>query len=405
MNRILVATAAGFLLPFAGHGTNNIVAGNHRRVSPAEQSQSPIATIMTGRVMTVSGLIDPSALGHTLMHEHMFIDLVIPDEEPSRWRAAGRSRLVGATAVQLYNEPLALGNISAVMLGAFNRDNWQLNDERMAASEISAFRQQNGSTVVELTGTGMGREPQALRRVSRITGVNIVMGTGWYTAGWYPPDIESRSVSQLTDELVRDISVGVDGTGIRAGIIGEIGIGADPSSEPERRIIQASGHASRLTGAAITLHVSADQRQHSRVLDLLAAAGTDLSRVVLAHSDYLATDVSYLKLLLDRGVTISFDMLGEPPLVTRTRPIDSEVAQAIIELLKAGYADRIVLSQNVNSKIRWKAFGGTGYSFIEESFLPYLKRKGVDNAQIEQMIAENPRRILTFSAPQPLTGK
>lgn len=364
--------------------------------SAAQTSQAGAA----GRIMTVLGPLDPERSGHTLMHEHVFIDFTLPDNEPERWRLAGRTKPVGATAVGMYNAPLTLDILSAVMLGAPNRDNYLLNDERTAIAELGELKRRGGSTLVDVTSIGLKRNPRGLQQVSRATGVNIVMGSSWYVAGWRPSGLESRSIESLTGEIVRDVTIGVDDTDVRAGIIGEVGTSNDPDEPVENRILRASARASRLTGAAVTVHSLGMFKRHIRILDILQAEGADLRRVVLGHSDFLAGDAGYIRPLLDRGATIEFDLLGRPPLVTRTRPLDSEVAKTIADLVKAGYADRIVLSQDICTKTSLKAYGGTGYSFIEESFLPYLKRQGVTDAQINTIIVENPRRLLTLAAPQ-----
>ncbi|MBV6522452.1 MAG: hypothetical protein MNPFHGCM_02600 [Gemmatimonadaceae bacterium] len=365
----------------------------------ALRAQQPIPNL-AGRVMTVSGPVAPDRLGHTLMHEHIFVDLTLPDDQPERWAAAGRQRPAGATAARLYHQPLTLDIVSSVMLGAINRDNWLLTDESEQAREIAEFKRAGGGTIVDATSMGIDRRPEALQRVAQASGLNVVMGTGWYAAGWYPKDLDRRTVESLTDEIVRDLTVGVGGTGIRAGIIGELGTSANPGAGIENRILRASGRASRLTGAAITLHSTEAARQHARILDILVAEGADPSRVILGHADYLAGDLTYITPLLERGATIEFDLLGKPPLVTRKWPIDSEVAKTIVALTKAGYADRIVLSQDVSAKMSLKSYGGTGYSFIEEQFLPYLKRQGITDAQIARIMVENPKRLLTFVAPR-----
>lgn len=364
---------------------------------PASQAQAAEAT---GRIMTVLGPMDPAKVGHTLMHEHLFIDFTLPDMEPDRWQRAGRKRPIGATDVALYNAPLTMDILGAVALGAYNRDNWQLNDEATAIAEMQEFKRRGGSTLVDVTSIGLKRNPRGLQRVARATGVNIVMGTSWYTSGWWPEGIEQRSVESLTEQIVRDVTVGVDGTNVRAGIIGEVGTSGNPDDPVENRILRASGRASRLTGAAVTVHAPRSVKQHAKILDILSSEGADVRRVVLGHSDWLAGQMDYLKPLLDRGATIEFDLLGRPPLVTRKWPIDSAVAQTIVELIKAGYADRLLLSQDICTKISLDAYGGTGYSYIEQSFLPYLKRQGVTDAQINTIIEENPRRSLTLAAPQ-----
>lgn len=375
--------------------------------SHAQQASSTPATPATpaipslvGKIVTVSGPMDPMTLGHTLMHEHIFIDFTVPDEDPARWTIAGRKRPIGATDVALYNSPLTIENISAVMLGKPNRDNWILNDEKTALAEVAEYKQRGGGAIVDVTSVGLKRNPKGLERISRTTGVPIVMGSSWYTEAWRPADLENRSIESLTDEIVRDITVGIDGTAIKAGIIGEVGTGNAPEVGVENRILRASARASRITGAAITLHSIGSLKQHSKLLDILTSEGADPKRIIFGHSDLLASELSYLKTLLDKGVTIQFDLLGRPPLVTRTRPLDSEVAKTVADLVKAGYADRILLSHDICTKTSWKAYGGTGYSFIEESFLPYLKRIGLTDTEINQIIVENPRRLLTFVAPR-----
>jgi len=361
-------------------------------------SQAQAAGEATGKIMTVLGPIDPAQVGHALMHEHLFSDFTLPDMEPERWKRAGRKRLIGATDVALYNAPLTMDNLGVVALGAYNRDNWQLDDEATAIAEMQDFKRHGGSTLVDVTSIGLKRNPRGLQRVARTTGVNIVMGTSWYSSGWWPDGIEQQSVESLTNQIVRDVTIGVDGTDAHAGIIGEIGASGDPGDAVENRILRASARASRLTGAAVTVALGSS-KQHAKILDILASEGVDLHRVVLGHSDYLAGQVEYLKSLLDRGATIQFDLLGRPPLVTRTWPIDSAVARTIVDLIQAGYAGQLLLSQDISARTSLEAYGGTGYSYIEQSFLPYLKRQGVTDAQIATIVEANPRRLLTLVAP------
>lgn len=367
---------------------------------PDQQAAATPIPNLTGQVMTVNGPIPADRLGQTLMHEHVFIDFTVPDDEPDRWRMAGRTKPVEGEALRIYEAPLTMDILSVVLHGAPNRDNWRLDDEKAAIKEVADFKRHAGGTIVDASSIGLKRNPAGLRRVSQATGVNIVMGSSWYTDAWYAKELEQRSVDDLTSEIVRDVTVGVDGTGIRAGIIGEVGTSGAPASPTESKIIRASGRASRLTGAAVTLHTLGFFKKHSVVLDMLAAEGADLSRVVLGHSDFLAGDTAYLTSLLQRGATVQFDLIGKPALLTRMRAADPEVAKTIVELIKAGYTDRILLSQDICTKTSLKSYGGTGYAFILERFLPYLKHQGVTDAQIATLLVENPRRLLTFVAPQ-----
>ena len=135
---------------------------------------------------------------------------------------------------------------------------------------------------------------------------------------------------------------------------------------------------------------------------MLAAEGADLQRVVVGHSNRIAPELEFMTQLLARGVYIQFDTLGRPPTVRRAVN-DTDVAHGIVNLIEAGYVERILLSQDVCTKIQLKAYGGTGFSFIQEQFIPYLKQLGVTDAQIQTIMVDNPKRVLTFAAPAPRT--
>jgi phosphotriesterase-related protein len=378
-----------------------VLAASGAWLANVEGQSPPAIPNLAGQVLTVTGPIPPDQLGHTLTHEHLFIDFTSPDDQPAKWTMAGRTKPVGATDVAFYNAPLTMEMTAAVMLGKPNRDNWLLNDEALAIREVAEFKRRGGGSIVDVTSIGLRRNPEGLRRIARATGVNIVMGASWYQKAWHPADMDDRTVESLTAEIVRDVTVGVGDTGIRAGVIGEVGTTGNPLTGNELKVIRASGRASRITGAPISLHTSAALKEQPKILDLLAEEGADLSRVIVGHSDPIANDVPFLTELLKRGVYIQFDLLGRPPLVTRRRPTDAEVAAAILALVKAGHGERLLLSHDICTKTSLKAYGGTGYSFIEEMFVPYLKRQGATDAQIAAMIVDNPRRVFTFAAPQP----
>lgn len=183
-------------------------------------------------------------------------------------------------------------------------------------------------------------------------------------------------------------------------MIGEVGTGGDPLTANEIKVLRASARASRLTGAPISVHTAPALRAQPAILDLLAEEGADLSRVIVGHSDPIADDVPFLTTLLRRGAYVEFDLLGRPPLITRRRPTDAEVATTIVALVKAGFGERLLLSQDICTKTSLKAYGGTGYAFVEEMFLPHLKRLGLTEAQLATFVVDNPRRVFTLAAPR-----
>ena len=347
---------------------------------------------LAGKVLTVVGPVDPEVLGQTIMHEHIFIDFQNP---------VARANISRATDMGLHLAPVGLNVLSELRFRRTpNRDNLYLTDFGEAIDEVMEFKRHGGQTIVDVTSIGLGRDPHALQQVSQATGLSIVMGAGWYQKQFHPADMDSRSIEELTELILRDIVVGSQGTSVRSGIIGEVGINGNPLTSNEMKSIRASARASRITGAAISFHVGGRGEEKFVVLEAVAAEGADLRRVIMGHSNSIADDLPFMKRLLERGVFIQFDTLGRPN--GRLGGVDDgKVARGIVELIEAGYADRVLLSQDVCNKIHLKKYGGTGFSYVLENFLPALRDLGVEEEDIHKMMVENPVRALTFAAPEP----
>ena len=359
-----------------------------------------MGTINTGKVMTVKGPMDPNALGNTIMHEHLFIALakqVAPDHNTP------------TSELALWNQKVTLENLHLARSRKPILDNWILSDENLAIQEAMEFRKFGGNTMVELTSTGIHRDPVGLLSVSNATGLNIVMGSGWYQKLYHPSNMDELRVEDMADEIIRDITKGADGTEIRSGIIGEVGVEGNPIEPNEIKSMRASVIASQATGASISLHLGGKDTEKLQTLAIMDEAGVDHSRVVFGHSDSSAANIPLLLELLEAGVYIQFDLMGRVGVPLDLKPFDPStdrgltlsmaalVAEAIPQLINAGYANRILLSQDVCTKVQLKAYGGTGYSYILETFLPHLKTKGVTDQHIRMMMIENPKRVLTLA--------
>jgi phosphotriesterase-related protein len=310
------------------------------------------------RVQTVLGDLDPAELGWVLPHEHSAIALW---HIPNRW------------------------------------DYWELRrDEPVIVEELAAFRAAGGGTVVDLTLDGVGRDPSWLAGLARATGLHVVMGSGWYRGAHYPAEalIDRRSVDALADEIVRDATEGVAGTGIRAGIIGEIGTDKPWLSAQEERVHRAAARAARRTGLAITTHavqstVGLDQ------LTVFEAEGADLTRVVIGHADSHPS-LDYHLAIVERGATVEFDFLGMA-FTPLERHGEGRIVENLRELLARGHVDRILLSQDVCHDSQLRRYGGNGYTYLAETFLPRLRAAGVSDAEIRMITVDNPRRLLTIA--------
>jgi phosphotriesterase-related protein len=357
----------------------------------------------SGLVMSVTGPVQPSALGPTLPHEHLFIDLAAPFGNPPE-----APRLPGPATPEArarFEAGFRTADRGVLLPNAFtaNRDALVLDSVEDAVEELHYFRDTGGGTIVNVT-TSLGRNPRGLVEASRRSGVNVVMGTGFYRTAWHPPGLEGRSVDELTEYMVRELVRGDAETGVPAGIIGEISaedLRRLPEDSVEVRVLRAAARASRLTGAAITLHNQIGRpAKYHEALDILAAEGVDLSRVVVGHVTGL--DTEFVESLLQRGVLVQFDTLGAPFFVN-IKALDTRPnLETIVELIRRGHIRRLLVSQDVCTKYQLRKHGGFGYTFIATNVVPYLRANGVSEEQINQLLVANPADMLTFRPPRQL---
>ena len=311
---------------------------------------------MAPRVMTVSGPIPPDRLGFTLPHEHTGIFLWHIEK---RW------------------------------------DYWELTpDEDLLIEELRDLRRRGGGTLVDLTLDGVGRDPHRLRRLASATGLNIVMGTGWYRGAHYPAEalIDRRTVDDLADAIVLEFKDGVGETGIRPGIIGEIGTDKPWVSALEERVHRAAARASLRTGMAITTH-GVQSAVGLAQLEIFTEEGVDASRVVIGHADSYH-DLDFYLAVLATGANLEFDFVGHR--FGTEEALEPRLVETIVELLERGFAPQLLLSQDVCHNSQLKANGGFGYVYLHQHFLPTLRTAAVGEGEIRAMTIENPARILTI---------
>lgn len=301
-------------------------------------------------ITTVLGQITPQEAGFTLSHEHLVCDL---------WRLFP-----------------SYDNI--------------LDDECLAEQELRRYRDAGGGAVVDCTSVGLGRNPEALRRISKSTAVHIVMGSGWYREKVYPTYVFERSTGELSELLVAELEHGVDQTGIRAGFIGEIGTERHHISPAQERVFRAAARAQRRTGVSIWTHTTHFGELALEQIALLSEEGVRPQRIVISHlGDRL--DFTMLGRIAETGVYLGIDNCGY---LGDGYPKDDVRAQNIMRLIADGRLDQIMLSLDICAKSHLRANGGKGFAWLQESFLPKLRALGIKEDQIMQMTIVNPCRAL-----------
>jgi phosphotriesterase-related protein len=347
------------------------------------------AHVRSGKVMTVTGPVAVDQLGMTLMHEHILNDCRC-------WWHAPKTR---------ERQYLAESFVCIEILGELRQDpfvnkhNITLDDEPLAIAELKAFAAEGGRTVVEPTCQGIGRDPRALRRISEATGLNIVMGAGYYLGSSHPEKVAAMTAEQIADEIVREATQGVDGSDVKIGLIGEIGVSSDFTAGEEKSL-RGAAQAQVRTGLPLMVHLPGWFRLGHRVLDVVAEEGGDLRHTVLCHMNPSHDDQPYQQELAARGAFIEYDMIGMDFFYADQQvqcPSDEEAARAIVKLVEAGYTDRILLSHDVFLKMMLTRYGGNGYAYIPRHFLPRLRRHGLHEAILNQMMQDNPRSVFRAS--------
>src|SRR5881296_1378262 len=348
-------------------------------------------TPLSGKAQTVLGLVDGDAMGITLPHEHLLIDFKVMFKEPET--AADKGRALA---------PVTMANLGWVRQNfSSNLDNLRLLDEDVARDEALLFKNAGGRTLVDPTNRGLARDPLALARVARATGLNIVMGSGYYVAAAHPPDMDTRTTDAITREIVTDLTVGVGDTGVRAGLIGEIGT-TWPWTENEKKVVRAAVHAQRETGAPLMIHPGRHERLPLEIVEMVRKQGGDLGRTIMCHIERTIADRAVLLELAATGVYLEYDLFGletsyYPYNPAFDMPNDGGRMRQIIFLIERGHLAQILMSHDIAYKHCLTRWGGFGYHHLLVNVVPRLRGKGADDQTIETLLVANPRRAFVFA--------
>ena len=349
---------------------------------------------LAGSVQTVLGPIGPEKLGVTLTHEHLLVDL-----------SATHSRLDIASARGFYERPVSLETLGRIYYHAIpNADNSRLLDVSTAIEEAGLYSQYGGDSLVDATSIGLARDPVGLARISRATGLNVIMGASYYTDVTHPPDMDGRAEDKIVEEIVRDVTQGVDDTTIKSGVIGEVGC-SWPLSENERKVLRASARAQRLTGAPLLIHPGRDEASPTEIIDVLDEAGADLGRTVMGHIERTVLRRSSLKQVAESGCYIEWDLFGNersyyPPNPNIDMSRDAKRMDDIAWTISEGYGRKILVVHDICSKHRLQRYGGHGYHYLLAHIVPRMRARGFSQESIDDILVSNPRDALTFADPE-----
>jgi phosphotriesterase-related protein len=347
---------------------------------------------MKGKVQTVLGPIEPGQMGVTLTHEHLLIDL------------DGYFSQAEEASMRLYADRPVTMDILGKMgkLWFRNHANLKVLDEQLAIKEALRFRHAGGDSMVDTTSIGIARDPLALTRISRATGLNVVMGGSYYIPLFHPADMDEREEGAIEDEIVRDITVGVGDTGVRSGVIGEIGCMA-PLDANVTKVLRASARASVRTGAPITIHPGFAETSPAEILDVLIEAGADASQIIMGHIGPVVKDMGILRDVASSGCYIQHDLFGyESTNHEYLGRIGGQISDAqrierLEHLVEHGHEDQLLVAQDRCSLIHLERYGGPGYAHILEGIVPRMKKRGFSQDLVDKILIGNPAKALAFA--------
>ena len=284
--------------------------------------------------------------GYTLMHEHIFIDL------------SGIKKL----------------------------DDCRLDCKNETIEEFKKLYENGVRNITEVTNIGMGRDVNYIKEVSEKSGINVICATGFYKEPFYPEFVYEKNEKELSEIMKNDILKGIDGTDIKAGIIGEIGSSKDIITETELKVFKSAIITHLETGVPITTHTSLGTMGHEQVR-LFKEYKVNTDKIVIGHVD-LSGNVEYILEMLYNGVYVEFDTIGK----NNYLPDDIRI-EMLKEIEKRKLIDRVFLSMDITRKSNMEYKGGIGYSYIFNVFIPKLKEAGIKENSIEKMLKINPQNF------------
>lgn len=303
-------------------------------------------------IRTVCGDIFPADLGPTYMHEHLLTapPALVPDPD------------------------------------------FTMASEAVAIQELQGFRAAGGRALVEMTTPDYGRDPEGLRRVAQQAGVHVVAVAGWQKHKISQPFVAARTVNQLAEQIIAEVEQGIDGSSVRAGLI-KASSSLDRISAEEQKVFRAAARAQRETGALLSTHTEAGSMALEQV-ELLRAEGVDPARILIGHLDR-KMDYGYHLAVLQTGVSIGYDQIGKEKYYPNALRIEF-----LLRLCNAGFASQIVLSGDMARRSSWPSYGnwgGPGLTHILWCFLPLAYQRGLPAETIDQLLVQNPARLLALN--------
>lgn len=365
------------------------------------------------KIRTVCGPIAPEQLGFTSMHEHILSDC-------SMFRNRVRKACFIPNQRNLQpDDKLTMENRSILRHDiVLSIDNMKLDDEQVMTLEVADFKAGGGDAIVEVSAPGIRSSAEdllAFRRIAERTGVHIIASAGLYVEDTWPAHFRTMDFEQFGAFLRREITQGVGDTGI---LPGQIKAAYEVYNRQLDDYLRATAYVAGDTGIPLQVHLGPDltpDEVRQNLLKPLCRGGCIPGKTILCHVQffigvlaieqlvtnpgYLPFDISFLRELLDMGFVLAFTPLGfeadNEPLGLAHFP-DWYTLSGFVALIKEGYAEQLVIGNDVFTKLATRRGGGEGYRRLADFVVPVLKSCGVSDKDIYSITVANPARLLAF---------
>jgi phosphotriesterase-related protein len=308
---------------------------------------------MMAIVQTVLGKIEPGELGVTYVHEHLLFN----PPEPYRTE----------------DPDLSLDSIST------------------AVKEVGFFEAAGGDSIVEMSTVDLGRDPLGLKKISELTGVHVIAATGFNKGKFCEGLVADKSLQTLTDRMIQDLTIGMDDTDIKAGLI-KASSSKDRMTVGETKVFQAAVRAHLKTGAPISTHTEAGTLALEQI-QILVNGGVRPGSILIGHLDR-KLERDYLFSIAKTGVYMGFDQICKEKYYP-----DLERIRLIKKLIEAGYVNQIVLSADMARRSYWPSYGfgkGPGLTYILWRFVPWMLEEGISEQAVDGILTQNPKRLFSW---------
>ena len=338
--------------------------------------------------ITVTGPVTGEELGPTLPHEHIFASTAyaFPAEE-------GQTQL-----------PITIENLGKLRFDLMeNVDNITLDENCGQAKELSLAKEAGIQTIVELTPPTIGRNPEKLKDVSIETGLNIICGSGYYLRPQQRPEeqdfVDAASVEEIADVLVEELTDGIRDTDVRAGVLGEVALDNEPHPS-EIKALEAAVIAQQRTGAPLWVHLMKVPVAEV-ALEIFDRVEPIWDRVIFCHMDFDIRDLYWHKEALSRGINVELDFFGTTWWHNDAYiycPTDPQRLLLLEDLAGQGFADQLLISHDICTRIQLTRWGGFGYGYIPNYVPQLMSQLDIDPNLLEQFLVKNTRRLLCWAS-------